>query len=186
MAATDSPRARASASATARTKAGSLRFPRWGTGARYGPSVSTSRRSGGQAVRRSVIAQFLKVIMPLKEKYAAIAIPASNTPGPELNECSTTGVSAPRSIAATSSSGSRAREDGLAVGVERRIAQMAVGVDQPRHTAALERTPEPPPPPGAAGGGLSGTDPGGRSTRAPRASSPGQRFSMYIRSGAAM
>src|SRR5213596_2475402 len=77
-----------------------------------------------------------------------------------------------------------AREDGLTVGVERRIAQMAVGVDQPRHTAALERTPEPPP--GAAGGGLSGTDPGGRSTRAPRASSPGQRFSMYIRSGAAM
>src|SRR2546425_8708036 len=60
----------------------------------------------------------------------------------------------------------------------RRIAQMAVGVDQPRHTAALERTLEPPPPPGAAGGGLSGTDPGGRSTRAPRASSPGQRFSM--------
>src|SRR6266566_2445414 len=56
-----------------------------------------------------------------------------------------------------------AREDGLAVGVERRIAQMAVGVDQPRHTAALERTPEPPPPPGAAGGGLSGTEPGGRS-----------------------
>src|SRR5437016_10891726 len=75
----------------------------------------------------------------------------------------------------------RAREDGLAVGVERRIAQMAVGVDQPRHTAALERTPEPPPPPGAAGGGLSGTEPGGRSARAPRASSPGQRFSMYIR-----
>src|SRR2546422_4913787 len=72
----------------------------------------------------------------------------------------------------------RAREDGLAVGVERRIAQMAVGVDQPRHTAALERTPEPPPPPGAAGGGLSGTEPGGRSARAPRASSPGQRFSM--------
>src|SRR6266581_3131719 len=82
MASTDSPRARAAASATARTKAGSLRFPRWGTGARYGPSVSTSRRSGGQAVRRSVIVQFLKVIMPLKEKYAAIAIPASNTPGP--------------------------------------------------------------------------------------------------------
>src|SRR2546429_538791 len=79
-----------------------------------------------------------------------------------------------------------AREDGLAVGVERPIAQMAVGVDQPRHTAALERTPEPPPPPGAAGGGLSGTDPGGRSTRAPRASSPGQRFSMYIRRGAAV
>src|SRR3989449_3049033 len=70
MASSDSPRARASASATARTKAGSLRFPRWGTGARYGPSVSTSRRSGGQAVRRSVIVQFLKVIMPLKEKYA--------------------------------------------------------------------------------------------------------------------
>src|SRR5437773_602480 len=108
MAATDSPRARASASATARTKAGSLRFPRWGTGARYGPSVSTSSRSGGQAVRRSAIVQFLKVIMPLKEKYAAIAIPASNTPGPELNECSTTGVPAPRSIAATSSSASRA------------------------------------------------------------------------------
>src|SRR2546422_6789466 len=57
MASSDSPRARASASATARTKAGSLRFPRWGTGARYGPSVSTSRRSGGQAVRRSVIVQ---------------------------------------------------------------------------------------------------------------------------------
>src|SRR5204862_446473 len=108
MPATDAPGARASASATARTKAGSLRFPRWGTGARYGPSVSTSRRSGGQAVRQSVIAQFLKVIMPLKEKYAAIAIPAANTPGPELNECSTTGVSAPRSIAATSSSASRA------------------------------------------------------------------------------
>src|SRR5438552_236891 len=108
MASTDSPRARASASATARTKAGSLRFPRWGTGARYGPSVSTSRRSGGQSVRRSAIVQFLKVIMPLKEKYAATAIPASNTPGPELNEWSTTGVPAPRSIAATSSSASRA------------------------------------------------------------------------------
>src|SRR2546426_10361915 len=79
----------------------------------------------------------------------------------------------------------RAREDGLAVGVERRIAQMAVGVDQPRHTAALERTLEPPPPPGAAGGGLSGAAPRGRSTRAARAASPGQRFSMYIRSGAA-
>src|SRR6266480_3895083 len=72
----------------------------------------------------------------------------------------------------------RAREDGLAVGVERRIAQMAVGVDQPRHTAALERTPEPPP--GVAGGGLSGTDPGGRSARAPRASSPANRTSAIV------
>src|SRR5437660_10385482 len=78
-----------------------------------------------------------------------------------------------------------AREDGLAVGAERRIAQMAVGVDQPRHPAALERTPEPPPPPGAAGAGLSGTDPGARTTRPARPASPGQRFSMYIRSGAA-
>src|SRR5207247_10709426 len=39
----------------------------------------------------------------------------------------------------------RAREDGLAVGGERRIAQMAGGVDQPRHRSALEPTPEPPP-----------------------------------------
>src|SRR2546429_23856 len=73
--------------------------------------------------------------MPLKEKYAAIAIPASNTPGPELNECSTTGVSAPRSRAATPHDGpaarlTRAREHRIAVGVERRIAEMAVGVDQ--------------------------------------------------------
>ena len=33
--------------------------------------------------------QFLKVIIPLKEKYAPIAIPAANTPGPELKEWST-------------------------------------------------------------------------------------------------
>src|SRR3989475_618688 len=109
MLSSDCPRARASASATARTKAGSLRLPRWGTGARYGPSVSTSSRSGGQAVRRSVIVQFLNVIMPLKEKYAAIANPASNTLGPELNECSTTVVATSRSIATMSTSASRAR-----------------------------------------------------------------------------
>src|SRR6266851_3032403 len=104
----DSPRARASAAATADTYAGSLRLPRWGTGARYGASVSTSSRSRGHAITRSASVQFLKVIMPLKEKYAAIAIPASNTCGPALNECRTIVARAPRSIAAISASASRA------------------------------------------------------------------------------
>ena len=52
--------------------------------------------------------QFLNVIMPEKEKYAPMDIPASNTFGPELNECNTTIVPTPASIAATSSSASRA------------------------------------------------------------------------------
>src|SRR6266700_1300687 len=94
----------------------------------------------------------------------------------------------------------RAGQDRLAVGVERRIAEMAVGVDQPRsspphrdrlshadrlgagtgparHTAALERTSEPPP---GDGGGVRGTDPVGRNARAPRATSPARKTSAIV------
>src|SRR5262249_35723534 len=39
----------ATAAAGAATKAGSLRLPRYGTGARYGASVSTSSRSSGSS-----------------------------------------------------------------------------------------------------------------------------------------
>ena len=73
-----------------------------------------------------------------------------------------------------------------AVGVERPVRQMAVGVDQHGQTAALER-----PPPlgvGAAGGTDGAVVTGARpeKARAPRASCPGQRFSMYMSTGAAM
>src|SRR5205085_26862 len=62
MAATSTPRSRATSSATWRTKAGSLVLPRCGTGARYGESVSTSMRSSGtrQATSLSACA-FLNV-----------------------------------------------------------------------------------------------------------------------------
>src|SRR5215469_18331064 len=58
------PRARASANTVSRTNAGSLRLPRCGTGARYGASVSTSRRSAGHTVRYSGCPQLLNVIIP--------------------------------------------------------------------------------------------------------------------------
>src|SRR5207247_3864011 len=62
------PRARASARATSRTNAGSLRRPRCGAGARYGASVSTKRRSAGQSDSRTEEVQFRNVIIPLNEK----------------------------------------------------------------------------------------------------------------------
>src|SRR5207244_11548308 len=61
--------------------------------------------------RSSASFQFLKVTMPLKEKYAPTAVPASNTGAPELNECNTSDDTRwphARTSAATSSSAARA------------------------------------------------------------------------------
>ncbi len=58
------------ASPTSDTYDGSFVWPRWGTGARNGLSVSTSKRSNGQrsaAARTS--AAFLNVTMPLNDTY---------------------------------------------------------------------------------------------------------------------
>src|SRR5664280_2018037 len=49
------------------TNAGSQRWPRWGTGARYGQSVSSMNLSGGAAATASrTFCEFLKVTMPVK------------------------------------------------------------------------------------------------------------------------
>src|SRR5690554_4322 len=54
--------------ATSTTNAGSLRFPRWGTGAKYGQSVSISNRSKGILLATSCsLDAFLKVTGPAKE-----------------------------------------------------------------------------------------------------------------------
>src|SRR6266498_278639 len=61
-------RAAAIASATSRVCAGSLRFPRNGTGARYGQSVSTMNFQWGTLAATSrTFAPFLNVTMPVKE-----------------------------------------------------------------------------------------------------------------------
>src|SRR5437773_10157642 len=88
--ATVSPRSSAARAATSRTKPGSLRRPRCGTGARYGASVSSRSRSAGHSLMRCCSVQFLKVIMPLNEKYALIASPASQTASPDEKLCNTT------------------------------------------------------------------------------------------------
>src|SRR5262249_61610423 len=66
---TSAPRARASASPTATTNAGSFSFPRYGSGARKGESVSTRMRSGGasRAASRNDSA-FLNETIPLNDK----------------------------------------------------------------------------------------------------------------------
>ena len=64
------PRRRAISAATCGTKAGWLRLPRCGTGARYGESVSISRRSSG--TRRATSFRscaFLNVTMPENEMW---------------------------------------------------------------------------------------------------------------------
>jgi len=61
----DSPFTSATLRAVSTTNAGSLRFPLHGTGARYGASVSTSKRSSG--VRRTAArssSAFGKVMIP--------------------------------------------------------------------------------------------------------------------------
>src|SRR5213592_1707191 len=103
----------------------------------------------------------------------------------------------------------RPLEHGVPVRVERRVAEVAVGVYEhgargsglgarglgveAADTRHLTPSPEPPAPSPytvafdrgtAAGAGCGST--AGLKARAPRASSPGQRFSMYIRMGAAM
>src|SRR5438094_120118 len=109
--------------------------------------------------------------MPEKEKYAPILIPAAKTGGPELNECSTTAARAVASIAATASSASP-RWQWASTSTYRIV--WGCGGCGARGGA-----------PGAGEAGEAGAAPG-RNWRAPRASSPGQRFSMYIRIGAAM
>jgi len=68
--ASGSPRSAATASATRRTCAGSFRRPRWGTGARYGASVSIRSRSRGtsRTASRSRSAP-LNVTMPATETW---------------------------------------------------------------------------------------------------------------------
>jgi len=62
------PRAAAMVSATIRVWAGSQRFPRNGTGARYGQSVSTMNFQRGTFAATSLtLAPFLKVTIPVKE-----------------------------------------------------------------------------------------------------------------------
>src|SRR6266568_6349531 len=62
------PRAVAIDSATSRVCAGSQRFPRNGTGARYGQSVSTINfQRGTLAATSRTFAPFLNVTMPVKE-----------------------------------------------------------------------------------------------------------------------
>src|SRR6185437_3234217 len=64
----DTPRASARTLAVSTTYAGSLRFPRNGSGARYGASVSTRTRSGGRAAAISRNApEFLNVRMPVND-----------------------------------------------------------------------------------------------------------------------
>src|SRR5271170_2805768 len=107
------PLASASARAVSTTKAGSLRRPRWGTGARNGASVSTSTRSSGtsRAIARNS-AEFLNVSTPEKETWSPSSRPVSASARDEVKQCSTaskapTAISS-RRIAATSSSASRA------------------------------------------------------------------------------
>ena len=68
MSSNETPRVSASTFAVSTTKAGSLRLPRNGKGARYGASVSTRMRSAGNsaAITRKA-AEFLNVRMPVKE-----------------------------------------------------------------------------------------------------------------------
>src|SRR5882724_10220794 len=62
------PRTVAIVSATMRVCAGSHRFPRNGTGARYGQSVSTMNfQEGTFAATSRTFAPFLNVTMPVKE-----------------------------------------------------------------------------------------------------------------------
>ena len=61
------------------THAGSLRLPRCGTGARYGASDSTRRRSSGIKRRSASSVQFLNVMMPLKDTYQPTSIAARAT-----------------------------------------------------------------------------------------------------------
>ncbi|MNT51716.1 hypothetical protein D3C72_1886980 [compost metagenome] len=62
------PRSSAIFSATWITLDGSLSFPRYGTGARYGESVSISRRSSGTLAATScTVWAFLNVTMPDSE-----------------------------------------------------------------------------------------------------------------------
>src|SRR5438034_5621409 len=64
----ETPRALAMDSATSRVCAGSHRFPRNGTGARYGQSVSTMNfQRGTLAATSRTFAPFLNVTMPVKE-----------------------------------------------------------------------------------------------------------------------
>lgn len=51
------------------THAGSLRFPRNGTGARYGESDSSRSLSSGTNRSSASSAHFLKVTIPLKDTY---------------------------------------------------------------------------------------------------------------------
>jgi len=72
-----SPRSAAAARHIAH-EAGSLRLSAMRHRREIGRVVSTNIGLSAR-VSRSVRAQFLKVIMPLNEKYALIAIPASHT-----------------------------------------------------------------------------------------------------------
>ena len=63
------PRASATFARVSATYAGSLRLPRNGTGARYGASDSTRRRSSGMERISSSSVHFLKVTIPLNETY---------------------------------------------------------------------------------------------------------------------
>ncbi len=75
------PLTSASARAVWATKAGSLRLPRCGTGARKGASVSTSMRSSGTARATSRSAsEFLKVATPEKETESPSSSPVAPAP----------------------------------------------------------------------------------------------------------
>ena len=63
------PRAAARRATVSATHAGSLRLPRCGTGARYGASDSTSRRSSGTRRSSASSVHFLNVTMPLNDTY---------------------------------------------------------------------------------------------------------------------
>jgi len=89
-ASTGSFRAAASAAPTAGRRAGSLAFPRWGTGARNGASVSTSSRSAGvraAAARRS--SAVLKETIPEYDSHVPRARARSASAGPPVKQWNT-------------------------------------------------------------------------------------------------
>jgi hypothetical protein len=91
-------------------QAGSLRFPRWGTGAMYGPSVSTMYRPAGTARTTSAPSKERKVIIPVKEIIQPASMAASKretSPGKQCNTPRIPASPAFRTRTAISSSASR-------------------------------------------------------------------------------
>ncbi len=108
---TGTPRSRAISTATCGTNDGSLVLPRWGTGARYGESVSISMRSSGTFAATSFSAVALrKVTMPENEMWKPRSSAACATSQVSVKQCITPPASSARSsrmIASVSSAAAR-------------------------------------------------------------------------------